>query len=200
MKLFGPLHLTLLLVIAALALTLPMLCRRGALSARAVCFALGSALAINEIVWWITRYSREGIHSGNLPLQLCDAAVWIAVLACLTRFAALAEFTWFAGMAGAGMALLTPDVAAPWPQWPAIYFFLAHGGVVISAVLLAFSGVMNFHPRSLWRPYRRNKPGSASVLDMVGPWPWYLVSGAGIGLALFWLLWLPVRPSDREAT
>jgi len=223
MKLFGPLHLTLLLVIAALALTLPMLCRRGALSARAVCFALGSALAINEIVWWITRYSREGIHSGNLPLQLCDAAVWIAVLACLTRFAALAEFTWFAGMAGAGMALLTPDVAAPWPQWPAIYFFLAHGGVVISAVLLAFSGVMNFHPRSLWRPfgmllayaafvgcvdavlhtnymYLRNKPGSASVLDMVGPWPWYLVSGAGIGLALFWLLWLPVRPSDREAT
>lgn len=218
MKLFGPLHLELLLAIVVFALTLVILCRRGVLSARATCLTLGSALAINEIVWWISRYSREGIHAGNLPLQLCDAAVWMAVLACLTGAPALAEFTWFAGIAGAGMALLTPDLAAPWPQWPAIYFFLAHGGVVIAAALLAFSGVIRFEPRSVWRPfgmllayaafagcvdaiihsnymYLRSKPASASVLDMVGPWPWYIVSGAAIGLALFWLLWLPVRPN-----
>ncbi len=223
MKLFGPLHLTLLLAIAVSALTLIMLCRRGVLSARAVSFTLGSMLAINEIVWWITRYSREGIHAGNLPLQLCDAAVWFAILACMTRAQALAEFVWFAGIAGAGMALLTPDLAAPWPQWPAIYFFLAHGGIVIAAALLAFSGVIDFHPRSVWRPfgmllayaalvgcvdailhtnymYLRNKPGSASVLDAVGPWPWYIVAGAGIGLVLFWLLWLPVRPARPSPT
>jgi hypothetical integral membrane protein (TIGR02206 family) len=218
MKLFGPLHLTLLLAIAVSAVTLVMLCRRGILPARVVALTVGSALAINEIIWWITRYSREGIHAGNLPLQLCDVAVWIAVLACITRVPALAEFTWFAGMAGAGMALLTPDLAAPWPQWPAIYFFLAHGGVVISAAVLAFSGIMNFRPRSVWRPFTmllayaalagcidallhtnymflRRKPGNASLLDALGPWPWYLVAGAGIGLALFWLLWIPVRPA-----
>jgi hypothetical integral membrane protein (TIGR02206 family) len=223
MKLFGPLHLTLLIAIAVSAVALITLCRSGVLSARAVSFTVGSALAINEIIWWITRYSREGIHAGNLPLQLCDVAVWAAVFACMTRAPALAEFTWFAGIAGAGMALLTPDLAAPWPQWPAIYFFLAHGGVVISAAVLAFSGVIDFHPRSVWRPfgmllayaafvgcvdavlhtnymYLRSKPGSASLLDAVGPWPWYLIAGAGIGLALFGLLWLPVRPApDRAA-
>jgi hypothetical integral membrane protein (TIGR02206 family) len=218
MKLFGPLHLTLLAAIAVVAVALVILCRSGRLSARAASITLGSGLALNEIVWWITRYSREGIHAGNLPLQLCDAAVWIAILACMTRAPALAEFTWFAGIAGAGMALLTPDLAAPWPQWPAIYFFLAHGGVVIAAALLAFSGVMRFEPRSVWRPfgmlvayaafvgcvdallhsnymYLRNKPGSASVLDLAGPWPWYIAAGAALGLALFWLLWLPVRPA-----
>jgi hypothetical integral membrane protein (TIGR02206 family) len=217
-KLFGPLHLTLLLAIAVSALTLVTLCRRGTLSPRATCFALGLALAINEVVWWISRYSREGIHAGNLPLQLCDVTVWTAVLACMTRVPPFAEFTWFAGIAGAGMALLTPDLAAPWPQWPAIYFFLGHGGVVIAATLLAFSGVIRFEPRSVWRPfgmllaytafvgcadtilhsnymYLRSKPASASVLDMVGPWPWYIVAGAAIALALFWLLWLPVRPN-----
>lgn len=223
MKLFGPLHLTLLLAIAVSAVALVTLCRRDVLSARVACFILGSALGINEAIWWIWRYSREGVHVGNLPLQLCDAAVWFAVLACFTRLPALAEFTWFAGMAGAGMALLTPDLAAPWPQWPAIYFFLAHGGVVISAALLAFSGVMPFNPRSVWRPfgmllayaalvgcvdailntnymYLRNKPGSASLLDAFGPWPFYLVAGAGLGLALFWLLWLPVRPGSAHSS
>jgi len=29
---------------------------------------------------------------------------------------------------------------------------------------------------------------------MMGPWPVYLVGGAALGLGLFWLLWLPVRP------
>ena len=99
MKLFGPLHLTLLMAIVVSALTLIMLCRRGVLSAIAVSFTLGSALGVNEIVWWIMRYSREGVHAGNLPLQLCDVAVWAAVVACMTRAPALAEFTWFAGMA-----------------------------------------------------------------------------------------------------
>lgn len=217
MTLFGPLHITLLLAIFVLALVLVTLCRRGIVPAKIVCRAVGLGLAVNEIIWWIWRYSREGIHAGNLPLQLCDAAVWVAVFACFTQSPALAEFTWFGGLAGAGMALFTPDLAAPWPQWPAIYFFISHGGVVIAAALAAFSGVMHFAPRSVWRAYGmllawagiagavdmtsdanymylRKKPGAASLLDVLGPWPWYLVAGAGIGLALFWLLWIPIRP------
>ena len=216
MKLFGPLHVGLLLAIFVLALLLVQLCRRGVLAAKVVCRTVGIGLIVNEIAWWLWRYSREGVHEGNLPLQLCDAAVWVAALACLTRSPALAEFTWFAGIAGAGMALFTPDLAAPWPQWPAIYFFLSHGGVVIGAALLAFSGVMRFEPRSVWRAYGmllgwaaiagsvdaildanymylRKKPGAASLLDVLGPWPWYLVAGAGIGLGLFWLLWIPIK-------
>jgi hypothetical integral membrane protein (TIGR02206 family) len=220
MTIFGPLHLSLLLGIVVIAAALVTLCRRHILRARAVCTVLGCLLAVNEIAWWIWRYSREGIHADNLPLQLCDAAVWFAVAACLTRAPALAEFTWFTGMAAGGMALLTPDLWAPWPQWPAIYFFLAHGGVVLAAALLAFSGVMDFRPRSVWRPfamllgwatlagcvdaafganymYLRAKPASASALNIMGPWPWYIVSGAAAGLVMFWLLWLPVRPGRQ---
>jgi uncharacterized membrane protein YwaF len=34
-------------------------------------------------------------------------------------------------------------------------------------------------------------PGS--ILEVFGPWPWYLAGGAAVGLALFWLIDLPYR-------
>jgi uncharacterized membrane protein YwaF len=37
------------------------------------------------------------------------------------------------------------------------------------------------------------KPRNPSLLDLMGPWPWYLAGGGAAALALFWLLWLPVR-------
>lgn len=217
MTLFGALHISLLVAIVVVAAGLVVLCRSGRLQPRRLCIVLGCALALNELIWWIWRYSREGIHVNNLPFQLCDIAVWFAVAACLSRAMPIVEFTWFAGIAGAGMALLTPDLAAPWPQWPAIYFFLAHGGVVVAAVLMAFSGVIDFHPRSIWRAYAmllawagvvgsvdwlsganymylRQKPVHGSALDVMGPWPWYIVVGMLVAAAIFWLLWLPVRP------
>jgi hypothetical integral membrane protein (TIGR02206 family) len=220
MNLFGPLHLAILGTIAGVAAVLVWLCRRGILQSRPVQLAAGLALASNELVWWAYRYSREGIHMWNLPLQLCDAAVWLAALACLTAIPAVVEFAWFAGLAGAGMALLTPDLIAPWPSYPAIYFFAAHGGIAISMSALVLGGRWKFPRRAVWRSFALlliyavlvgiidfasgsnymflvHKPASASPLDRMGPWPWYLVSAAATGLMLFWSLWLPVR--QREA-
>ena len=217
MKFFGPLHTSLLAAVIAVAWTLPLLCRRGLLPARATRLAVGCALAANELIWWIYRYSREGIHAANLPLQLCDLTIWLAVAACLTLVPILVEFAYFAGVAGAGMALLTPNLLAPWPSYPALYFFAAHGGIVIAVVLLAFGGFLPFRPGAVWRAFglllayaalvgaadaalRCNymflcaKPANASLLDRLDPWPWYLPAGALVSLGFFWLLWLPVRP------
>jgi hypothetical integral membrane protein (TIGR02206 family) len=216
MKLFGPLHLSILGVVAVLAAVLAWLCRRGILPAKSMQRILGLALASNELVWWVYRYSKEGVHTGNLPLQLCDAAVWLAVLACLTAIPVIVEFAYFAGLAGAAMALLTPNLISPWPTYPAIYFFAAHGGIVICVAVLVFGSARRFRSGAVWRSFGLlliyaalvglvdwasgsnymfllSKPGSASVLDLMGPWPWYLLTGAAVGLALFWLLWLPVR-------
>jgi hypothetical integral membrane protein (TIGR02206 family) len=215
MPLFGPLHLSLLALISALAAGLPWLVRRGWLRLRPVRLTLGWALAANELVWWGYRYSREGIHAVNLPLQLCDLTVWLAVAACLTAAPAVIEFGYFAGIAGAGMALLTPNLVFPWPSYAAAYFFLAHGGIVVGVALMAYSGY-RFSPHAVWRAFGLlvayaaavgavnavlhsnymfvcQKPANASLLDALGPWPWYLAGGAALALVLFWLLWLPVR-------
>lgn len=217
MKLFGVLHLSLLAVIALITIVLAVCCRRGVITQRATRLAVGGALAINELIWWVFRYSREGIHTANLPLQLCDVSVWLSVIACFTLSPLVVEFAYFAGLAGAGMALLTPDLFSPWPTYPAIYFFLAHGGIVLAVCLLAFGGFTQFRPGAVWRAfglllvygaivgvvnyalgsnymYLQSKPHNASLFDQMGPWPWYLAVAAALGLALFWLLWLPVRP------
>jgi hypothetical integral membrane protein (TIGR02206 family) len=222
-NLFGPLHLSILGVIAAMSAALVWLCRRGVVAFRPMRWTLGLALAANELVWWVYRYSREGIHVGNLPLQLCDAAVWLSVLACLTMAPVVVQFAWFAGLAGAGMALLTPNLIEPWPSYPAIYFFVAHGGIVIAMAALVLGGRVKFRSSAVWRSFGLllayaalvglidwasgsnfmflvHKPEAASALDQMGPWPWYLLGGAAAGLLLFWLLWLPVRAQEGFST
>jgi len=219
--LFGPLHLGLLAAVAAFAVLLPWLCRRGAIPARATRLIIGWALAANELGWWAFRYWHEGVHARNLPLQLCDLTVWLAVAACLTARVPIAEFAYFAGMAGAGMALLTPDLWSPWPTYPAIYFFVVHGGIVTAVALVAYGGMAQFRRGAVWRSfgwllayalavggfnaafgsnymYLCRKPASATGLDKLGPWPWYLLPAAAAGLGLFWLLWLPLRSVQRD--
>ena len=41
--------------------------------------------------------------------------------------------------------------------------------------------------------YLRHRPRGGSLLDLMGPWPWYIASAAALALALFWLL---DRPFD----
>jgi hypothetical integral membrane protein (TIGR02206 family) len=222
--LFGPLHLTLLAATAAAGVLLTVLCRRVAAARRTVRLLLGLGLALNELGWWAFRYSHEGLHLWNLPLQLCDVTLWTTVLACLTLAPALVEFAYFAGLAGAAMALLTPDLWSPWPTYPAIYFFIVHGGIVVGVAVLAMGGIAPLRAGAMARAFgmlaayaaslgafnavcRTNfmylcrKPANPSLLDALGPWPFYLAGGAVLALALFWLLWLPVRPRglDRAA-
>ena len=214
MRLFGPTHLMLLCATLLAAGALIWICRRHVNTRRAVRMALGIGIAVNEFVWWGFRYSHEGVHLVNLPLQLCDVTLWASVAACFTLWGPIVEFAYFAGLAGAGMALLTPDLWSPWPSYPAIYFFVAHGLIVIAVAVLVFGGIAPLRRGAVWRAfgilvgyavlvgifnaatganymYLCRKPRNASLLDVLGAWPWYLAAGAAAALGLFWLLWLP---------
>ena len=216
MTLFGPLHWSLLAATALVAFVLVFLCRKHLLSKDAVRLILGYGLALNEFGWWYFRYSHEGLRLSNLPLQLCDVSLWATVAACLLLKPILVEFAYFAGIAGAGMALVTPDLWSAWPSYPAVYFFVTHGGIVIANIVLIYGGIARLRHGALWRAfgillafaasvgafnalfktnymYLCAKPKSATLLDAFGPWPWYLAVTFGLALVLYALLWLPAR-------
>ena len=214
--LFGPVHLAILAATPVLAYAVALVCRRGPVTARRVRAGLGVLLLGNEIGWYWFRYSNEGLRVDNLPLELCDVTLLVTGLAALIGREWLFDVAYFAGMGGAAMALITPDLWAPWPSYPTVYYFLAHCGMVITTLALLWGRLAHPMPGAVWRVfgivnlfaagvgafnlafgtnymYLCQKPASATLLDLFGPWPVYILVGEAFALGLFWLMWLPVR-------
>lgn len=209
-RLFGPLHGALIAAVPVAGLALTAACRRRPRQAR---FAVAAALFVNEAVWWTWRFSTEGNRfPEGMPLQLCDLAIWATILALLTLNRWACDVTYYIGIAGAAQAVLTPELWAPALSYPTAYFFAAHGGTIAAALMLVWSGTVR--PGPPWRAlaavnawaaavgafnavfgtnymYLCRKPASASLLDMLGPWPVYIASGECLAIALFWLMYLP---------
>jgi hypothetical integral membrane protein (TIGR02206 family) len=215
--LFGPVHLLILAAVPAAAFLLAQASKRSPASARPIRYGLGAVLALNEFGWYVYNFHTGGLRfPAGLPLQLCDLTLWLTVVALFTLNPLAFEIAYFAGMGGAGMALITPDLWAPPASYPSIYFFVAHGLVVASPLMLLWSRQARPRPYSPWKAfatlnayaaaigifdaifktnymYLRQKPVSTSVLNFLGPWPLYLLWGEAVALIIFWLLWLPVR-------
>jgi hypothetical integral membrane protein (TIGR02206 family) len=210
-------HLLILLAIAAAAAFFACIARRGNIRRRRLRLTLAGFLAGNELLWYAWRLDNEGFRfPEGLPLQWCDITLWLTVAAAITLRARVSELAYYGGLGGSAMALLTPDLWTPFPSYPAVYFFLAHGGVFVTlatlfagrmarpgagsvarawifyAVCASAVGIFNAVFGTNYM-YLRQKPDAASLLDVLGPWPLYPFTASALAAAIFWALWLPFR-------
>ena len=217
-------HLGALAVIAAAGIALVFAARlRSGPWVDVAAWLLGAVILVDELSWWLYGLPRQGAWSPayGLPLQLCDVAAFVAVAALWTRWWPLVELTYFWGLAGTIQALLTPDLKQHFPAYPYWQFYVAHGGVVIAACLLtvglrlspragavarvflltvgfaALAGLANAVTGGNYM-YLRRRPSAGSLLNLMGPWPWYIATGAALALALLIVLDVPFWASRRQ--
>jgi hypothetical integral membrane protein (TIGR02206 family) len=148
----------------------------------------------------------------DLPLQLTDAvsvvtaaALW--TLARGTPRARLVELVYFWGLSASLQAVLTPDLTYNFPSVFYFTYFGYHIGAVLAALVLVFGLRMYPGPGAVRRVYATTlawtalagtgdlitggnymylsaKPVHGSLLNVMGPWPWYILATAALAIVM----------------
>ncbi|KUI47839.1 hypothetical protein AU198_22390 [Mycobacterium sp. GA-1199] len=153
--------------------------------------------------------------AGSVPLQLTDLATVVAAYALWSRRQWAYALTYYWGLVLSVQALISPVLRGPdFPHYRFLAFYAIHLLVVWAAIYLTWGRGM--HPD--WRDYRlavavtsvwavvtvvfnriadtnygftNYKPDTASALDILGPWPVYIVVTAALVFAVWALMTWP---------
>jgi hypothetical integral membrane protein (TIGR02206 family) len=209
-------------VAASAGLVLAVRARGGEGRLRPIAAGLAAVLVANEVaeLIYIGRVDAPSLRQ-HLPFQLCDWVMVACVVALLLRRRLAYEMAYFWGLCGSLQAVLTPDLREDFPHFHFFTFMIAHALVIVTVIYLTLGMRMRPYPRSLARifawsqvylvvtaaidwalganyGYLCRKPQGRSLLDALGPWPWYLLSLQAIALAMFALVYAPFALADAR--
>jgi hypothetical integral membrane protein (TIGR02206 family) len=226
---YGPSHLVVLAVFVIGAALLVWM-GRGQTESQARFFGRAFAVLILAafIVALVYKLIRPHMDT-SIPLQLCDVAELIAVYALWSQRHWAFVLTYYWCLVLSSQALITPDVGTPeegapdFPHHLFLTFFTLHVLVVWAAIYLTWGRRM----RPTWRDYRfaiiatlvwavftftfnaitgtdygylNRKPPTASILDVLGPWPVYLLVEIAIVLIVWALITWPWERARRQVS
>lgn len=174
-------------------------------------------LPLQVVLFTPTEFSRQTSY----PLQLCDLSWMLAVGALWTRNERAGQLLYYWGIVLASQAVFTPDLAQPFPDPRYVMFWGMHFLTVWAAFFLTFGlGI-----RPSWAGFRfavavtlgwlvtvmtinalagtnygylNRKPPVASLLDLFGPWPAYVVVEIVLVAGIWALMTWPWVRSSRE--
>jgi hypothetical integral membrane protein (TIGR02206 family) len=213
---FGFSHIAALFVLFVLNVILIQFKNADDKSKKIIRWTLASILLGNEIAWHIWNIVVGGWSIQTmLPLHLCSVLVWVGALMLVTGNYRIYEFMYLIGIGGAIQALATPDLGIyGFPHFRFFQTFISHGLIITSAIYMTV--VEGFRPT--WKSLLRvavwmniyvvivyfinnaigsnylminGKPNTPSLLDLLPPWPVYILYMEAIGLITILLLYLP---------
>ncbi|MGQ3478058.1 YwaF family protein [Paenibacillus sp. TY11] len=182
-----------------------------------------TVLILSEVtlnIWYVTQHIWD--VQTSLPLELCSVTLLLSILMLIFRSRWLYPIILFAGIGGALQAVLTPNLAYAFPHYRFIQFFIAHSAIILAALYMTWierlrptwksvGGVMLFLnglALMVWivddalganYMFLAGKPSTPSILDVLGPYPLYILAEEAIALLFFSLLMLlfEVLPGGR---
>ena len=223
---FGTPHIVALMIVALVNVALIAFGQKLSPHRRKVIrYTLASVLVANEeALWHLWNWATgQWTIQTMLPLHLCSLLVFSSAMLLVNKNYGLYEFVYLLGIAGASQALLTPDAGAyGFPHLRFFQTFISHGSIVTAAIYM--TAVEDYRPtlQSIKRILIRGniyavlvgivnallgsnylfiarKPETASLLDILPPWPWYLPILELIAVVIVGLLYLPFAFRDLKA-
>jgi hypothetical integral membrane protein (TIGR02206 family) len=219
----SPSHLTVIFLTIALPIVLALIVHRTKSRAleRSICFAISALLLINYIAYLIVaRQFGVAAWQKMLPMQLCDWAMIVIIVALWTGSRRWLEIAYFWGIGGTLQAIVTPNLQFGFPDLRFISFFVAHSGIIIGIIFLML--IYGFRPRAIgilrtfaWTEvyfviafttdlltgenygFLLHKPEAASLLSFLSDSrPLYLLEFHGLAFLFFTLLYSPFAIVD----
>ncbi len=181
-----------------------------------MCYIIAAALILQEISLSIWRAYNGAWHPGtSLPLHLCGASIVLSAIMLINKNYILFEINYFWGLGGAIQALLTPDIGMyGFPHYRFFQFFTSHGLIIVAVLYMVFVHQYTPKHRSIWKVFgitliytvfiaffnlifKGNylficwKPENGSIMDVMGPWPWYIGPLAMVAIISFYIWYAP---------
>ncbi|MFH1067091.1 MAG: TIGR02206 family membrane protein [bacterium] len=216
---FGATHWLIFGLMACATIACVLAARRGFI--RTVDYSLALILIASKLTTFLLAWRDGNLSWQNaLPMHLCDWAAFCVIITLVWRRQWIYEIAYFWGLAGTLQAVLTPDLSFAFPNPRFITFFVSHCGLIVAVLYLTLGAKMRpsrfsvlkvfgftqiyllvtFGVNKLFSAnygYLCAKPQHHSLMDYLGPWPFYILSMEILALILFALLYSPFWIGNR---
>lgn len=225
--LFGNVHLVTIAIIVLVAVLLPLVCKNQSTSNKSLISKIIAFIILSHVIIspYKDLYLLQNPYNWKeiLPIHMCDLSEIFLAAFLLGGPKILYKCAFFWGLAGASMAIITPDI--PVIDLDYAFFMIGHGMIVIGImyatislgnrpyakdilsvslvtafVLLPIVYLINLvlgEPANYW--YLIAKPAGASLMDAFPEPPFHLLITIPLAIATFYLIYIPYAIKDKLA-
>ena len=223
--LFGTTHIVTIIAITLVSIFLPLIYKtkseyQKSIMTKAIAFVIFCHVIISP---YKDLYLLDNPYNWRevLPFHMCDLSEIFLIFFLLGGPSILYKCAFFWGLAGATMAIITPDIE--FLDLDYAFFMIGHGMIIIgimyatvalnnrpyakdivtvslitALILLPITYLINYilgEPANFW--YLMQKPAGASLMDAFPEPPYHLLVITPLAILMFCLIYIPYFVKDR---